>query len=291
MIEERAFVAIEDEFLQILTPESRVEPIGEGFQFTEGPAWLPHGYLVFSDIPADTMYRWTSVDGMNVFRRPSHHANGNTVDLQGRLVSCHHGSRRVTRTEEDGAVTVLASEYNGKKLNSPNDAVVKSDGTIWFTDPTYGLKGREKELDGNYVFRLDPETGRMDVVADDFDMPNGLCFSPDEDILYIADSGKEPLVRVFNVAGDGTLEGGERFATMPEGVPDGMRVDQAGRLFSTSGEGVCVYGPDGVLLGKILTPETAANCEFGGPDGRRLYITATSGVYRVDLAVGRAPAR
>jgi gluconolactonase len=287
--EQRSFEVIEDEFLEVLTADSHLEPVGDGFRFTEGPAWLPGDYLVFSDIPADTMYRWTMADGVDVFRRPSRHANGNTVDRQGRLVTCEHGARRVTRTEQAGSVTVLAEEFEGKKLNSPNDAVVKSDGTVWFTDPTYGLKKREKELDGNYVFRLDPETGDMAVVAKDFDMPNGLCFSPDERTLYIADSGKEPVVRVFRVTEDNTLEGGEVFCRVPKGVPDGMRVDEDGRLFATSGEGVCVYSPEGVLLGKILTPETAANCAFGGPDGRTLYITASTAVHRVPLAV-RGPA-
>lgn len=292
MISDPNIEALDDEFLEILCPDSRVEAIAEGLKFTEGPVWMDaEGCLLFSDIPADTIYRWSQQDGLSVFRKPSHNANGNTTDLQGRLLTCEHGSRTLTRTEADGTVTTLAAEYDGKKLNSPNDVVVKSDGTVWFTDPPYGIKADQQEQPTCNVFRLDPETGTLTVVLDSLSRPNGLCFSPDESRLYVADSsGKSQKIIVLHVSEDGEVTGQETFGSVPTGVPDGMRVDEAGRLYSTCGEGVCVYAPDGRLLGKIKTPESAANCAFGGPDGRTLFMTAKTGVHRVKLAVRDATA-
>jgi gluconolactonase len=232
------------------------------------------------------MYRWRPGEGHTVWRKPSHHANGNTVDREGRLLTCEHGSRRVTRTERDGSVTVLAESYRGRKLNSPNDVVVKSDGSIWFTDPPYGIEPGEREQPANFVFRL-PGAGEEPVaLIDDFSRPNGLCFSPEEELLYVADSDHEiHHVRRFRVRGDGGLEGGEVFATIEPGIPDGMRVDAAGRLYVSAKDGVQVFDAEGVLLGKIRTPETAANCTFGGEGKRTLFITAVSTVWAVELAV------
>lgn len=274
-------------FREVLRPDSAMECVAEGLRFTEGPAWFAEGqFLLFSDIPGDTIYRWAPGRAHDVWRRPSRHANGNTVDLQGRLITCEHGSRTLTRTEPAGTEVTLAATYGGKRLNSPNDAVVKRDGTIWFTDPPYGIKPSMSEQSANYVFRLDEGAAEPVPVADDFSRPNGLCFSPDETLLYVADSDTAiHHIRVFRVRPDNTLEGGEVFATIDPGLPDGMRVDTQGRLYSTSAEGIHVLSPAGELLGKLRTPETASNCQFGGPDGQTLFITATSRVWAVRLAV------
>ena len=280
-----AFEVVEQEFEEVVGEGAELRKVADGFEFVEGPAWFDGG-LVFSDIPADTIYRWTEEDGLSVWRRPSHHANGNTVDLEGRLVTCEHGSRRVTRTERDGSVTVLAERYGGKRLNSPNDVVVKSDGSIWFTDPPYGIKPEEKEQAGNYVFRLDPGAEEPVVVADDFPMPNGLYFSPDEETLYVADSDpKVAHVRKIAVQKYGTIGTGSAWVEVAPGIPDGLRTDTNGRAFVSLGDGVQVFAPDGRLLGKIRTPETAANCTFGGAGKRTLFITAVSSVWSVELGV------
>jgi gluconolactonase len=282
-------------FREVLPPRPELRTLADGLRFTEGPVWMPNGTLIFSDIPADTLYRFAPGAGLSVFRKPSRHANGNTLDLEGRLITCEHGSRTVTRTDARGEVTTLCRTYDGNRLNSPNDAVVKGDGTLWFTDPPYGLgKDDRRELDNNYVFRLDPGAEEPVAVADDFERPNGLCFSPDESKLYVADSWHrgERHVRVFHVTSDNALEGGEEFCRIDPGVPDGIRCDRDGRLYSTAGDGVHVFAPDGVLLGKILTPRldggklrSAANCCFGGPEGRTLFITARDSLYAIDLAV------
>ena len=279
------FEIVEKEFERIVGAGPELRKIAEGFEFVEGPAWFEEG-LVFSDIPGDTIYRWTEAEGLSVWRRPSHQANGNTVDLEGRLITCEHGSRRVTRTERDGSVTVLAATYGGKRLNSPNDVVVKSDGSIWFTDPPYGIEEHEKEQAGNFVFRLDPEAEEPVVVADDFSMLNGLCFSLNEKTLYVADSDVEVAhVRRFAVQKYGTLGPGGTWVEVALGIPDGLRRDAAGRVYVSAGNGVQVFAPDGRLLGKIRTPETAANCTFGGAGKRTLFITAVSSVWAVELGV------
>jgi gluconolactonase len=269
---------------------TKVEKLAGGLRFTEGPVWVPSdggGFLVFSDIPADELKKWSPRDrSLTTFRTPSHQANGNTLDRDGRQVTCEHQSRRVTRTEPDGTVTTLVESFQGKRLNSPNDVVVKSDGTIWFTDPPYGLpRDAKRELDKNYVFRFDPKTQELTAVADDFDMPNGLCFSPDEAKLYIADSGKPHHVRVFDVGNDGKLANGRVFCVIEPGVPDGMRCDERGNLWSTAGDGVHVFSPDGKLLLKIAIPETPANLCFGGEDGKTLFITARTSLYSIRVSV------
>ncbi|MCY3022893.1 MAG: SMP-30/gluconolactonase/LRE family protein [Planctomycetota bacterium] len=276
------------EFSKIVPKDAKLQKLAGGMQFVEGPVWIAAdgGYLVFSDIPADELKKWTAKDGVTTFRKPSHNANGNSLTPDGLLITCEHSARRVTRTEKDGTVTVLADSYDGKKLNSPNDLVMKSDGTIYFSDPPYGVpKGEKKEQPKNFVFCLNPKTKELKTVADDFDMPNGLCFSPDEKKLYIADSGKPHHIRVFDVKDDGTLAGGKVFCVIDPGLPDGIRCDAAGRIFSSAGDGVQIFTPAGALIGKILVPESPANLCFGGDDKKTLFITARKSLYSIALSV------
>ncbi len=289
------FDVADPRFATFIIPVCQLERLHTGMRWAEGPVYFGDGrHLVFSDIPNNRMLRWDEETGaVATFRFPSNHANGNTRDRQGRLVSCEHGARRVTRTEPDGSLTVLAERFEGRRLNSPNDVVVKSDGTIWFTDPPYGIltdyegNKAESEIGRCNVYRLDPADGRLALVADDFDKPNGLAFSPDESQLYIADSGRSHgahlphHIRRFTVKADNTLSGGEVFAQIDPGVPDGIRVDTGGHLWVSAGDGVHCYAPDGTLLGKILIPETVANITFGGPKRNRLFIAATTSLYAV----------
>jgi len=280
-----------DTMEQLIGPEK----LAGGMQFIEGPVWIDAdgGYLVFSDIPANELKRWDHKSGLTTFKTDTQGTNGNTRDASDRIVSCRHTSRRVVRFEKDGSLTVLADAFEGKKFNSPNDVVVKSDGTIWFTDPTYGTpKGEQKELPGNFVFRIDPAKKKVTKVADGFDQPNGLCFSPDEKKLYIADSGKPRHIRVFDVKDDGTLEGGEEFCKIDKGVPDGIRCDERGNIWSSAGDGVQVFNADGKLLGRIIVPESPANLCFGGADGKTLFITARTSLYSIQTLVrGAKPTR
>ncbi len=276
------------EFKRIVALDAKLTKLAGDMKFTEGPVWLAQdgGYLVFSDIPANELKQWTAKGGLKTFRQPSQNANGNTLDRTGKLVTCEHSGRRVSVQEKDGTVRTLVDRFDGKKFNSPNDAVVKSDGTIWFTDPPYGLpKGETKEQAGNYVYRFDPKTKTTTLAAKEFDMPNGLCFSPDEKQLYVADSGKPRHIRVFDVQPDGTLTGGAVFCQIDAGGPDGIRCDAAGRVFSSAGDGVHIFSPDRKLIGKILVPEAPANLCFGGPDGRTLFITARTSLYSIPLLV------
>ena len=267
-------------FKKLFKKNARVQRLATDLQFVEGPVWMPQGFLVFSDIPANELKRW---DGRTVstFRKPSNHTNGNTLDRERRLISAEHDGR-VTRTETDGKVTNLVESFEGKRLNSPNDAVVKSDGTIWFTDPDYGLGQRAKEQPGNYVYRFDPTSRAITAVVKDFDKPNGLCFSPDESKLYIADSGKPHHIRVFDVQPNGTLSKGRVFVVIDKGGPDGIRADEAGRIWSSSGDGAQVFSTDGRLLARILLPEAAANLTFGGKGGHTLFLTARKSLYAVE---------
>lgn len=283
-------------FLDCAVIYAGMEEIATGCRWTEGPVWFEDlGVLLFSDIPNERIMRWSPGQQPSIFRQPSNFANGHTRDRQGRLISCEHGGRRLTRTEPDGTITVLADNFDGKRLNSPNDAVVKSDGSIWFTDPTYGILSdyegyrAEPEQAARNVFRLDPASGALTSVVDDFAQPNGLCFSPDETKLYIAESGSShdasvpSIIRVFNVEG-GKLSGGDVFCTIDNGLPDGIRCDMNGNLWSSAEDGVHVFSPQGDLLGKILVPQRVANLTFGGPRRNRLFITATTSVYLVYVA-------
>ncbi len=290
--------AMDGRFEALLRPDSRFELIADGLVFSEGPLWMPEERaLVWSDVRTNRMWRWTKEDGASVLRDPSGVANGNALDGEGRLITCEMRGRGVVRTERDGSTTVLADSYDGGKLNSPNDVVVKSDGTVWFTDPDYGLVGSDvssgaaKEQGGNYVFRLDPETGDLSVVAGDFDKPNGLAFSPDESLLYIVDSARTDgedrahHLRVFDVVDGVRLSGGRVFAVIEPWIPDGLKVGPGGEVFTTAGDGVQVFTPEGELIGKFLTPEVAANCAFGGPAGDTLFICATASVWAIRLSL------
>lgn len=253
-----------------------VETVAEGFEFTEGPVWLPGEGLIFSDIPADTIYRADK----SVFRKPSGKSNGLTLDPQGQLIACEHWNRRVTRTRADGQIEVVADAFEGKALNSPNDVVVRSDGTIFFTDPPYGLEGREPALDFSGVYAVRP-TGEIAALVRDFVKPNGLAFSPDEQTLYIADTELGHL-RAFDVAADGTLSNDRVFCTVER--PDGLKVDTEGRIWCTSQTGIEVFSPAGQPVAHIEFPQRPANCAFGGDDSQTLYVTARTGVYRIRVA-------
>lgn len=287
-------------FYDLTVPIAEVEELYSGCLWAEGPVWFADGgYLVWSDIPNNRLLRWTPDLGVGVFRHASNYANGNTRDRQGRLVSCEHGGRRVTRTEADGSITVLADAHDGKRLNSPNDVVVKSDGSVWFTDPNYGIlsdyEGYKAPMEqkGCYVFRLDAN-GKLAVVADDFVKPNGLAFSPDERILYIADSGfsHDPdaphHIRAFDVRADGSLANGRVFAVIEPGVPDGFRVDVDGNVWTSCQNGVICLSPAGKPLGKIRIPQMVSNLTFGGPRRNRLFITATKSLYAVSIGIAGA---
>lgn len=259
---------------------ARLELLADGMQFTEGPVWIPEGdgYLVFSDIDGNRLYRWDFESGLSLFREPSHNANGNTIDLEGRLLTCEHANRYISITQHDGTMEPLIQHFEGKRFNSPNDVVVKSDGTIWFTDPTYGMTGKA-ELSSEDVYRFDPETKIVARVATGFRHPNGLCFSPDETRLYVADSSSFSLIKVFDVMEDNTLSEGRVFASPM--IPDGIRTDSKGRLWSSGWNAVTVYDPDGTLLATIPTPQPSANLAFGGEDESILFITARTGLYGV----------
>ncbi len=282
-------VADQTEFNNIIAPGAKIARLATDMKFVEGPVWVPDGdYLIFSDIPANQLKKWSPEGGLSTFREPSNKANGNTLDREGRLMSAEHGARRVSRTEKDGMVVTVVDSYDGKKLNSPNDVVVKSDGSVWFTDPDYGLEGRPKEQPGNYVYRFDPKDKSVTAVATDFDKPNGLCFSPDESQLYIADSGRPRHIRVFNVARDGKLDAGKVFCSIDKGGPDGIRCDADGRIWTSSGHGAQVFGPDGKLIVTINLPEAGANLCFGGADGKTLFVTARKSLYSVPTLVKSA---
>ncbi len=288
-----AVQVLDPRFAKYRLANAAVECIASGFRWAEGPVWFGDGrYLLWSDIPNDRIMRWVEETGeVSVFRSPSHYSNGHTRDKQGRLITCEHDTRRVTRTEYDGSITVLMDHFDGKPLNAPNDVVVKSDGSIWFTDPGYGImfnyEGHRAPLElPAVVYRLDPRTGEATVVVDDMARPNGLCFSPDESLLYVVDTGSTPrVIRVYDVVGGDRVANGRLFVDMSPGTSDGIRCDLDGNVWAAAGnggdgfDGVHVFTPDGDRIGQILLPEKCANLCFGGAKRNRLFMAASQSIY------------
>jgi gluconolactonase len=278
-----------DRFRRVVGDDVTLERLGTGFQFTEGPIWHPHErHLTFSDMPGDEMRRWSAGSGVTSFRRPSNKASGNVYDRLGRMLTCEHATSRVTRTGLDGKIEVLATHYNGRELNSPNDIVVKRDGFIYFTDPTYGRMPvfgvpRAPELDFRGVYRMSEDGAGLTLLADDFAQPNGLCFSRDESRLYVNDTERDHI-RLFNVQADGLIADAGVWAPVTgegSGSPDGMKVDRDDNVYCCGPGGVHVYSPDGHSLGVIKTPEVAANFTWGDADMMSIFITASTSLYRV----------
>lgn len=297
------FEIFDDRFRAILNPDSRLERLATGATWSEGPAYLDDDSIVWSDIPGNRLLRYSPHDGTSVFMQPSHFQNGHTRDLEGRLLACSHGQRGVLRLEMDGAWTVLVDQFEGQKLNSPNDVIVKSDGTIWFTDPPYGLiqplegYGGTQEQPGCHVYRFDPSSTEITCVVDDMDKPNGLAFSPDETTLYVSDTAgsHDPdghhHIRAYDVVDGSSATNGRVFAVIEPGLPDGFRVDHQGWIYTSSEDSVQVYTPHGVRLGKILVPEKVGNLTFGGPNRDRLFIAASTSLYAIDLITHGATGR
>lgn len=282
------------------------EVIHSGAKWNEGPAWLPASRtLIWSDIPNSRLMRWDADSGaVGIFRQGSNNSNGNAVDREGRLITCEHGRRRITRTNHDGSVTVLADSHGGKRLNSPNDVVVRSDGSIWFSDPTYGIDGdyfgnrARREQDGNFVYRLDPASGEVRAVVTDMVQPNGLAFTPDEEHLLVVDSGRtegagHPAhIRRFRVERDGRLADLGVVTECPAGVFDGFRIDADGRIWAGAADGVYCFSSQGELLGRIVLGEIVINLCFGGSKLNQLFLCAPTKVYRVFVrATGLNPWR
>ena len=290
---------VRDPRFEALVPADAVVTwLADGAIWAEGPVYLPDDdAVVWSDVRGNVVRRWSEADGSTDLIRPSDFANGHTLDHDGRILACEHGPRRVSRYEPDGSRTTIVDRFEGKRLNSPNDIVVASDGAIWFTDPPYGILDdnegykADSELGGCFVFRLDRVTGELAVMSDDLVHPNGLAFSPDETTLYVSDTsiaripGGNHHIMAFDVVDLRRLASPRIFAVIEPGVSDGMRVDVEGNLWTSSGDGVQVYDAAAVELGRILLPEEAANCTFGGPDGRRLFITATSTLWSIDVGI------
>jgi gluconolactonase len=289
-----AIEVVEPSFAKYRIFNASVERLASDCRWCEGPVWFGDGrYLLWSDIPNNRILKWEEETGaVSIFRKPSAHANGNTRDRQGRLVTCEHAGRRVTRTEYDGAITVILDHFEGKRLNSPNDVVVKSDNSLWFTDPPFGIAGNyegyaaAEELPNN-VYRVDGVTGRASVVADDLEGPNGLAFSPDESRLYIVESRAEPnrRIRVYDIVDGVRLTNGRIFVDAGPGTPDGFRCDIDGNLWcgwgmgSSELDGVAIFSPEGLLIGRISLPERCANVCFGGAHRNRLFMAASHSVY------------
>ncbi|MDA1098856.1 MAG: SMP-30/gluconolactonase/LRE family protein [Proteobacteria bacterium] len=285
-------------FRAVVGDNVEFERLGGGFDFTEGPIWHPTAEnLIFSDMPGNHMRRWSAADGVTTFRKPCNMANGNAYDGAGRIVTCEHATSRVTRSEQDGSITVLASHYGGKQLNSPNDVIVKSDGAIYFTDPTYGRLAyfgvpRDPELSFQGVYRIAPDDNAVTLQADDFAQPNGLCFSRDESRLFVNDT-ERGHIRAFDVRADGSIANSivwSETVGAGEGPPDGLKIDSGGNLYCSGPGGVHVFAPDATCLGVILTPEVTANFTWGDRDMCSLFLTASTSLYRIRVKVPGNPA-
>ncbi len=301
MTASQVYEIVRPEFRDLIHMNIGLTRVSSGHVWTEGPVWFPaHDMLLFSDIPNARIHRWTPEGGVSVYRRNSDYANGNTRDRDGRLLTCQHGTRSLVRVEHDGRRTTIADTYQGRRLNSPNDVVVRSDGSIWFSDPTYGilsdLEGYRAapEQDGSFVYRVEPGDFSITAVSRDFVQPNGLAFSADETRLIVAESGSshDPAVpavlRVFDVTSQGGLKNMRDLAEIDRGLPDGLRVDRQDNIWCSAADGVHVFSPAGDLLGKIRVPDTVSNLTFGGARGNMLFITATACVYAVHVNTAAA---
>lgn len=290
------FEVVDPKFGSYVLGNAPVKQLATGFDWAEGPVWMGDANcLLFSDIPNNRIMRWSPETGISIYREPSNYSNGHTRDHQGRLISCEHGARRVTRTEHDGSISIIADSFDGKRLNSPNDVVVKSDGTIWFTDPHYGIMTNyegyqsEQELPCQ-VYRVEPDTGKITAIVTDMNCPNGLAFSIDETKLYVVDTGRmftddKQHIKIYDIASDGSASNGSIFHKVDAGISDGIRLDSEGNVWSSAGDGVHCINPSGRLLGKILVPEVVSNICLGGRGKHVLYITATTSLYKVSLNV------
>ena len=290
-------IAVYDQRMHsIIDPDAKLEKLADGAKHTEGPVYVPEDdSVIFSDVSGNKLFRWNATDGLSVIREPSYYQNGNYRDLQGRLVACSHGQRAIIRREHNGEWVVLCDRYQNNRLNSPNDLIVKSDGTIWFSDPPFGLTqpkegfGGKQEQAGSFVFRFDPNTEKIDAVIKEMERPNGLAFSPDESILYVSDTSQvdyaqgHHYIRAYDLIGEKEVANSRVFAVIEPGQPDGFKVDKQGNIFTSSADSVQVYATDGTRLGKIFVPEVVANLTFGGKDGKRLFITAGTSLYAIDL--------
>ena len=294
------FEIFDDEFAKILGPDPALDLIADGLTFAEGVCWVPQqNKVIFSDIPNNRILSWSEHEGFDIYREPSNCANGNAVDREGRVLSCLTRGREVVREETDGSMTMISKSYGGRALTSPNDLVVKSDGSIWFTDPDYGFlelalgHGDKPEQNRNRVYRVDPDSLDITMVSEDFDKPNGIAFSPDESVMYIGDTGRTHgefrahQLMAFDVSGD-TLENPRLFAEINPHVPDGFRTDVDGNIWVAAGDGIQIFNPNGDMLGKIHTPEVAANLSFGMADNQTLFIGATSSIWSIELNIAGA---
>jgi gluconolactonase len=298
MPESHGFEVRDARFARYVLPNATLEPLATGFRWLEGPVWVGDANcLLFQDLPRNRTLRWSEADGVSVYRYPSNFANGQTRDRAGRLISCSHRGRCLYRTEYDGQITTLVTHHQGRRLNAPNDVVVRSDGSIWFSDPLYGISndyegGRQPSEQPPGLYRYDPNKGELTLMADDFDGPNGLAFSPDERRLYVAETGDQradqprQYIRVFEVSADGRrLSGGQVFHKIEPGYSDGMRVDEHGNVWSSAADGVHCIDPQGKLLGKLLVPAVVANIAFGELYRNRLFIAGSHTLYAIYLNV------
>ncbi|MCC0175507.1 SMP-30/gluconolactonase/LRE family protein [Waterburya agarophytonicola K14] len=293
-------IAIFDQRMySIIDPNANLEKLVGGAKHTEGAVYVPEDdSVIFSDVSGDRLLRWNAVDGVSLIHELSYYYhNGNYLDLEGRLVSCSHGKRAIMRREHSGEWVILGDRYQNNRFNSPNDLVVKSDGTIWFTDPPFGLTqpsegcGGQQEQAGSFVYRFDPETGEIDAVIKEMERPNGLAFSPDESILYVSDTSQvnypqgHHYIRAYDLVNEKQVNTNHSrvFAVIEPGQPDGFRVDRQGNIFTSSADSVQVYDSEGICLGKIFVPEVVANLTFGGKDGKLLFIAAGSSLYAINL--------
>ena len=297
-------VILDPRFASLVVGTARLERLWTGGRWCEGPVYVPASrHVIWSDIPNDRLMRYEEVDGtVSVFEHMCGHHNGHTLDRAGRVIACEHGGRRVSRREHDGRLTILADRFDGRRLNSPNDVVEKSDGSVWFSDPTYGIDSdyeghaAPSEIGASNVYRIDPADGTVAAVVTDMVQPNGIAFSLDERILYVADTGASHVpdlpatIRAYDVAADGRSLGPARtFATCESGFFDGFRLDRLGNVWASSGDGVRCYAPDGTPIGVVPVPEIVSNLTFGGPNRNRLYITAQTSLYAIFVKIGGAP--